>query len=112
MWIQSLFSYFKQAVFTLLGISFIMFSLTMLSTDDLAKQLITGSEDIIVSQEQIDAVKKELGLDRPFLVQYGSWLFHAVQGDFGFSYMAKNRLLTKFLNVSPQRCSCLRFLFP
>jgi ABC-type dipeptide/oligopeptide/nickel transport system permease component len=66
LWIQPLFSYFKQAVFTLLGISFIMFSLTMLSTDDLAKQLITGSEDIIVSQEQIDAVKKELGLDRPF----------------------------------------------
>ena len=66
MWIQSLFSYFKQAVFTLLGISFIMFSLTMLSTDDLAKQLITGSEDIIVSQEQIDAVKRNWDLTAPF----------------------------------------------
>lgn len=101
MWIQSLFSYFKQAVFTLFGISFIMFSLTMLSTDDLAKQLITGSEDIIVSQEQIDAVKKELGLDRPFLVQYGSWLFHAVQGDFGFSYMAKKPVIDKILECLP-----------
>lgn len=93
--------YILQIVITLLGISFIMFSLTMLSTQDLAKQLITGAEDIIVSQEQIDRVTKELGLDQPFLVQYWNWLVHAVQGDFGFSYMAKKPVVDKLMECLP-----------
>jgi peptide/nickel transport system permease protein len=37
------------------------------------------------SQEQIDALRKELWLDRPLVVQYGHWLFNAVQGDLGKS---------------------------
>lgn len=78
-----------------------MFSLTMLSTQDLAKQLITGAEDIVVTQEQIDAVTKELGLDQPFLVQYWNWLCHAVTGDFGFSYMAKKPVVDKLLECLP-----------
>jgi peptide/nickel transport system permease protein len=37
------------------------------------------------SQEQIDALRKELWLDRPLAVQYGHWLFNAIQGDLGKS---------------------------
>lgn len=39
--------------------------------------------------EQIAAVTAELGLDRPFYVQYADWLWHALQGDFGKSIYSK-----------------------
>ncbi|MFT4051500.1 MAG: ABC transporter permease [Microbacterium sp.] len=35
--------------------------------------------------ENVAALNAELGLDRPFLVQYVDWLLHAVQGDLGTS---------------------------
>ena len=36
--------------------------------------------------ERIAALRAEMGLDRPVLVQYWSWLTGAVRGDFGTSY--------------------------
>lgn len=97
--------YFIQAVITIVGISFIMFSITMVGTEDLAKQLISGSEDIIVSQAEIDAVTKQLGLDQPFLVQFGNWVWNAVHGDLGFSYMAKKPVADKILECLPATLS-------
>jgi peptide/nickel transport system permease protein len=38
-----------------------------------------------VSQERIDALRKELWLDRPLVVQYVHWLFNAIHGDLGKS---------------------------
>lgn len=93
--------YLLQIFVVLIGIGFITFSFIMLSTEDIAKQLITGAEDIIVSPEQIEAVKKELGLDKPFLVQYWNWLFGVLHGDFGFSYMAKKPVATKIWETLP-----------
>lgn len=97
--------YLMQVVITLVGISFIMFSVTMIGTEDLAKQLITGSEDIIVSQEEIDAVTKQLGLDQPFLMQFWNWTVNAAQGDLGFSYMAKMPVTEKILESLPATVS-------
>jgi len=37
------------------------------------------------TQERIDAVTEELGLNDPLLVQYGRWLGNALQGDLGTS---------------------------
>ena len=72
-----------------LGISFVTFALVMLSPGDPVRQMIAGNEDIVVSQVEIDALRHELGLDKPFIFQYLDWLGRAVQGDFGFSYMVK-----------------------
>ncbi len=36
--------------------------------------------------ERIAALRAEMGLDKPILVQYWNWLTSAVQGDFGISY--------------------------
>lgn len=38
------------------------------------------------SQEDIQDLRESLGLDRPFIVQYGSYLMNLVQGDFGDSF--------------------------
>lgn len=97
--------YFIQAIITIVGISFIMFSITMIGTEDLARQLISGAEDSIISQAEIDAVTREMGLDQPFLVQFGNWVWNAVQGDLGFSYMAKKPVADKILECLPATLS-------
>ena len=78
-----------QIVLVLLGISFIPFALVMLAPGDVVRQMIAGNEDIIVSQAEIDALRAELGLDKPFFFQYLDWLGRALQGNLGFSYMVK-----------------------
>lgn len=78
-----------QIVLVLLGISFITFALVMLAPGDVVRQMIAGNEDIIVSQAEIDALRAELGLDKPFFYQYLDWLGRALQGNLGFSYMVK-----------------------
>lgn len=97
--------YLIQAVITIVGISFIMFSITMLGTEDLARQLISGAEDSIISQTEIDAVTREMGLDQPFFIQFGNWVWNAVQGDLGFSYMAKKPVADKILECLPATLS-------
>lgn len=93
--------YLGQALFTLVGISFIMFSITMLGTEDLARQLVTGNEDRVVSQQEIDAVTQALGLDQPFFVQFGNWLVNAAQGDLGYSYMSRMPVVDKIMDNLP-----------
>ena len=38
-----------------------------------------------LDQESWDAMGRAMGLDKPFMVQYGIWLSNAVRGDFGES---------------------------
>lgn len=48
-----------------------------------AKKAATGA---IVTQQDIQAYRVELGLDAPLVVQYWRWLSNAMQGDFGYSW--------------------------
>lgn len=41
----------------------------------------------LASQEAVDVLNHELGVDRPLLVQYGSWMWNFLQGDMGQSYL-------------------------
>lgn len=49
-----------------------------------------------LTEESLQAVREELGLDKPVFVQYGKWLADAVHGDLGYSYQTK-RLVTEEL---------------
>lgn len=90
-----------QIVLVLLGISFITFALVMLSPGDAVRQMIAGNEDIVVSQQEVEALRHELGLDKPFVFQYLDWLGRAVQGDFGFSYMVKKPVIEELMHSLP-----------
>jgi peptide/nickel transport system permease protein len=46
------------------------------------------------SAEQIEAIRRTLGLDEPLPVQFGIWLGHLAQGDLGESYYYKVRVTT------------------
>jgi len=37
--------------------------------------------------EQVEAMRKQMGLDRPLVVQYGRWLGRVAQGDLGVSFI-------------------------
>src|SRR5512138_167013 len=70
------------AVPTLLAVSFVTFLLGYIAP---------GSPvDVMLGQHADPAAQRRLehqyGLDRPFLVQYGSFVWNAVQGDLGRSY--------------------------
>ncbi|MFP3385107.1 MULTISPECIES: ABC transporter permease [Tritonibacter] len=72
------------ALLVALTVSFISFSLLFLSGDPAAA--LAGET---ASGEDVEAIRRLYGFDRPMLVQYGEWLFSAVQGDFGESYYFK-----------------------
>lgn len=90
-----------QIVLVLLGISFITFALVMLSPGDPVRQMIAGNEDIIVSQQEIDALRAELGLDKTFVFQYLDWLGRALRGNLGFSYMVKKPVVEELMHSLP-----------
>ena len=90
-----------EMVLVLLGISFITFCLVMLAPGDPVRQMIAGNEDIVVSQVEIDALRHELGLDKPFIFQYLDWLGRVLHGNFGFSFMMKKPVLDAVLDALP-----------
>lgn len=90
-----------QMVLVLLGISFITFCLVMLAPGDPVRQMIAGNEDIAVSQLEIDALRHELGLDKPFIFQYLDWLGRVLQGNFGFSFMMRKPVADALLDALP-----------
>ena len=85
-----------QLVITLIGVSFLTFCLTYLSPGDPAAMVLEAS-DTIVSQEVIEQTREEMGLNDPFLVQYGNWLLGVVQGDMGISYSTKKPVMEKLM---------------
>ena len=98
---KQLLSRLGQIILVLLGISFITFALVMLAPGDVARQMIAGNEDIIVSQAEIDALRAELGLDKPFFFQYLDWLGRALHGNLGFSFMAKKPVVEELFERLP-----------
>ena len=69
----------------LVAISFLTFLLMYLSPGDAATKKL-NAQGIAVSQEVLEATRKSMGLDLPFLVQYADWALHALRGDLGESY--------------------------
>ena len=66
-----------QAVPVLILATFVVFSLLKLMPGDIAITL--AGEN--ATEARIEEIREIYGLNRPFLLQYGSWLSHAVQGD-------------------------------
>ncbi len=89
-----------QFIVTLFGITFLTFCLTYLAPGDPVTMLLETA-DTIVSQETIDETRAQLGLDKPFIVQYANWVVHAAQGDLGMSYSAKKPVVDRMLESLP-----------
>lgn len=84
----------------LLGITLLSFAIINVLPGDVAEAMM-GTEGVNVSQEAIDAIRRDLGLDRPLYVQYLSWLGGVVRGDFGTSLALKVEILPEILRRLP-----------
>jgi peptide/nickel transport system permease protein len=62
-------------------VAIFVFSLLYLSPGDPA--VVIGGDTATL--EDIARIREKLGLDRPFLVQFGTWLWNVVRGDLGIS---------------------------
>ena len=85
-----------QMVITLIGVSFLTFCLTYLSPGDPATMVLEAS-DTIISQEVLEQTREEMGLNDPFLVQYGNWIWGVLHGDMGMSYSGKKPVVDKLM---------------
>jgi peptide/nickel transport system permease protein len=66
---------------TILVSSALIFIATQVLPGDVARMILGR----FATDEAIQNLRVELGLDRPLIVQYASWLFNFVQGDWGQS---------------------------
>lgn len=83
-----------QILVVLFGISFLTFGLTYLSPGDPAEIMLTECGNI-PTPELLAKTREEMGLNDPFLIQYGNWLKGAVTGNMGISYSAKIPVVDK-----------------
>jgi len=72
------------ALLTLLGMSMVIFTLLRLAPGDIVDILFSTAGYVSPSEKQ--AIMQELGIDRPYWVQYLDWLRQIVTGDLGKSY--------------------------
>ncbi len=68
-------------------VSVVSFMLLRLSGDPAAA--LAGES---ASAQDIEFVRKKYGLDRPLVIQYAEWAFHALRGDFGESAFFKKEV--------------------
>ncbi len=76
-----------MAMFTLILVSLIVFTLMELVPGDCAERYLAfkNTQGSGISVADIEAERQRLGLDRPFLQRWGSWIVGAFQGEFGDS---------------------------
>lgn len=79
-----------QVVPTGLGIITVTFVLVHVAPDDPALNFAGEGAD----QAQIDAARSYLGLDRPLVAQYTTYLRHVLSGDLGVSYVHREPVTT------------------
>lgn len=89
-----------QLIPILLIITFLSFAMMRLAGSDAVLQKMENT-GMVVSQEVIDAARAELGLDKPFLTQYFTWLTNLLQGDMGTSYISGKEVFSTFLSKLP-----------
>lgn len=108
-----MFGYILRRIFTtlptLLGISILVFLTLRVSSGDPAA--ILGGD--AVTPEQIDAIRRQLGLDEPIWTQYFHWVLNVARGDFGISYYYKKPVTVLVLSrIEPTLVlACLTLLF-
>lgn len=91
----------------ILVVTFITFSMMYLASGDPAQKKLVA-QGIVPSEEVLQAARQNMGLNDPFLVRYGHWLWCFVQGDLGESY-AKGLPVSSLLSKAMGKTAIVAF---
>ena len=86
-----------QIIPVLLGVSIVVFFMVRAIPGDPA-QIMLGQQ---ATQEQVEALRERMGLDKPVVVQYGLFLKDALRGDLGTSTSTGRPVTTELLARFP-----------
>lgn len=86
-----------NSLLIIFGVLTVSFILTFLLPGDPAKMILGERADY----ESLKSVKTDLGLDRPFYVQYFSFLLRVLEGDLGKSYLSNRDVLNTIIEKIP-----------
>jgi len=83
-----------------------LISLFLLSLTIFFLMRVTGDPAVLLaepgaSQADLDAIRKQFGLDQPLWIQYGSFVSHLVRGDFGQSFYYRTDVFELYLSRLP-----------
>ncbi len=88
-----------HAIPTLLLVTVVTFSITMLLPGDPALAFLGEAQ--AMDRVAYEAMRRELGLDQPIVVQYGLWLGRTLQGDLGRSVRTREPVVEALLARFP-----------
>jgi peptide/nickel transport system permease protein len=92
-----IFNRLLSAIPLIFGITFLSFLMMHLAPGDPTLMYL----DPNVSAQDLDQVKKNLGLDQPLLMQYFYWLKELCQGNLGYSYVTGKPVVEAILERLP-----------
>lgn len=90
--------HFLRLLLVLFGITFLTFALLALSPGDPAQKKLSA-QGVAVTKQILLETREEMGLNKPFIRQYGDWLFHLIHGDLGNSYKDGTPVLNQLLKA-------------
>jgi ABC-type dipeptide/oligopeptide/nickel transport system permease component len=76
---------FRRLAFTLtiiIGVTIIAFFLVRIAPGDPVRELLP----VTATEEQVQEMRTHMGLDKPYIVQYGIYINNLLHGDLGYSY--------------------------
>ncbi len=90
-----------QAIPTIFIVSIMVFGLIRMAPGDPAAMRMGREAARPENQPKLEALRKEMGLDRPIPVQYAMWIGDLARGEFGESLRNKRPTLELFLQKLP-----------
>ena len=88
---------FLVVILMFVVITLVVYSVLVLLPGDLVDVLLGQEYDAQIAAK----LRAEWGLDDPIIVQYGKWLWHIVQGDWGRSMFSRKPVLDEIINKLP-----------
>ncbi|MCJ7605710.1 MAG: ABC transporter permease [Dehalococcoidales bacterium] len=90
-----------QMAIVLLILTVVVFLLVRLLPGDPILIYLTSSDLEEITQEQIDTLRHDLGIDRSLFVQYFDWLGKALHGDLGKSIIHRGKVIDDVIRRVP-----------
>ena len=85
------------SLLVLIGISILSFILGVLSPGDPAELVLNQNGLESPTEQQILAMREELGLNQPLYLQYANWINNLFSGNLGVSYITGRDILQEIL---------------